>query len=320
MSKDISPQNDESILIIGAGELGMAIIDAFVEHPLRASHEISILLRKSEDSKKRAQVDKLSSLGFSIVYGDIASDSEEKLATSFRQFHTIIGAMGMNNAPGTQLEIARAVLRAEVQRYFPWQFGLDYDAIGRGSAQDLFTEQLDVRALLRQQEKTAWVIVSTGIFMSFLFENSFGVVNVEQKTVRALGGWNNRVTVTAVKDIGRVVAEIVLAAPEVKDEVVFVAGDTISYEELADMVEQALGTKIDRIEWNLESLRGDLATDPTNTMKKYRVVFAEGVGVAWDMAATFNTTRGMHMLDAKSLMSRIKYAGQKDSEELVGDY
>ena len=52
------------------------------------------------------------------------------------------------------------VLEADVKRYFPWQFGVDYDVIGRGSAQDLFDEQLDVRDLLRSQNRMEWVIVS----------------------------------------------------------------------------------------------------------------------------------------------------------------
>jgi len=68
--------------------------------------------------------------------------------------------------------LARAVLDAGVRRYVPWQFGVDYDVIGRGSAQDLFDEQLDVRDALRSQSGTEWVIISTGMFTSFLFEPS----------------------------------------------------------------------------------------------------------------------------------------------------
>jgi hypothetical protein len=43
------------------------------------------------------------------------------------------------------------MLSAGVKRYLPWQFGVDYDVIGRGSAQTLFDEQFDVRDLLRGQ-------------------------------------------------------------------------------------------------------------------------------------------------------------------------
>jgi hypothetical protein len=35
------------------------------------------------------------------------------------------------------------------------------------------------------------VIVSTGLFTSFLFEEQFGVVEWEKGIVRALGDWDN---------------------------------------------------------------------------------------------------------------------------------
>lgn len=50
------------------------------------------------------------------------------------------------------------------------------------------------------------------MFMSFSFEALFGVVSGDRGTVRALGIWENEVTVTAPGDIGVVVAEVVWAA------------------------------------------------------------------------------------------------------------
>ena len=89
------------------------------------------------------------------------------------------------------MKIAKSVLQAKVKRYFPWHFGFDYDVVWRGSVQDLWSEQLDVRELLRAQRGTEWV-VSTGLLMSFLFERDFGIVNVSggerEGIVRALGG------------------------------------------------------------------------------------------------------------------------------------
>jgi NmrA-like family len=79
----------------------------------------------------------------------------------FKDLHTVIGCTGFVAGRSIQLELARAALDSGVRRYFPWQFGVDYDAIGRGSAQDLFDVQLDVRDLLRSQDRLEWVIVST---------------------------------------------------------------------------------------------------------------------------------------------------------------
>lgn len=55
---------------------------------------------------------------------------------------------------------------------------MNYDVVGKGSGQPVWDEQYDVRTLLREQNVTEWVIVSTGIFTSFLFEPAFDVVNL----------------------------------------------------------------------------------------------------------------------------------------------
>ncbi|KAL9123140.1 MAG: hypothetical protein Q9187_000306 [Circinaria calcarea] len=290
----------QSVLVLGAGELGTAVLHGLTNHSHRRLATITVLLRPttiaSSDPLKKEQISELQSLGIIILSGDVANDSESELATLFKSFDTIIGCTGMTSGPGTQTKIARAVLSAGVKRYIPWQFGVDYDAIGRGSAQDLFTEQLDVRDLLRAQTATNWVIVSTGMFLSFLFEPLFGVVDAERTLVRALGSWQNRVTVTTPEDIGRVTAEVVFAVPEIENEVVFTAGDTVTYDYLADAMERVLGRKVERREWSLEQLREELRTDPGDKLKKYRVVFAEGKGVAWDMQRSLNWKRGIEMV------------------------
>lgn len=293
------------VLVLGAGELGTAVLKAFAAHPQRGS--ITVLLRAntttSSDPAKVALIRELGGLGISVTSGDIASLSEQELAKAFSPFDTVIGCTGMFYGAGTQLKIARAVLAANVRRYIPWQFGADYDAIGRDSSQDLFTEQLDVRELLRGQQQTGWVIVSTGMFTSFLFEPSFGAVSADRTTVRALGDWANEVTVTTPGDIGRVVAEIMWAAPEVQG-VVFTAGETVSYRRLAEILERAWGTEVGREEWSVEMLKGELAQDPGNGMKKYRVVFAEGKGVAWSEDETFNKERGLKMQGVEEWVRR----------------
>jgi hypothetical protein len=129
---------------------------------------------------------------------------------------------------------------------------VDYDVIGRNSAQGLFDIQLDVRDLLRRQEKTEWVIVSTGMFTSFLFEKTFGVVDLDQPAVRALGDWDNSATVTTAEDIGALTVDIVFARqPRFKNEVAYTAGDTVSYGQLAEIVQRVLGTTVAREEWSV---------------------------------------------------------------------
>ncbi|KAL2839257.1 hypothetical protein BJY01DRAFT_257780 [Aspergillus pseudoustus] len=289
------PKMAPKILVIGAGELGTQVLHFLAKHPNRKETEISVLLRPSTltstSPTKIAEHETLRSLSITLVPGDIAAATESELSTLFSEYETIVSCTGFAAGPGTQLKLARAVLAARVPRYVPWQFGVDYDIIGRGSAQDLFDEQLDVRALLRSQSETRWVIVSTGMFTSFLFEPWFGVVDFVAPSVMALGGWENRVTVTAVEDIGRFTAEIVLGADSdaaFANKPVRVAGDTISYGELADLVERVTGKKFERTVRTVQSAKEDLKKETGNVLYKYHIVFGEGRGVAWDLEETWN--------------------------------
>ena len=286
-----------SVLVLGAGELGMAVLRPLAGRAAAAGVSIAVLLRPetigTADAAKRADIEELLELGCELVPGDIASASVAELAYRFGRYDTVLSCIGFAAGRGTQLKLAEAALQAKVRRYFPWQFGIDYDVLGRGSPQDLFDEQLDVRDLLRGQDEVEWVIVSNGIFTSFLFEPAFGVVDLAANTVRALGGWNNTVTATTPEDIGRLTTDILFAEPRIANQVIHVAGDTITYGQLADIVGRQLGREIERVLWDVPKLQAELAQDPEDTMKKYRAVFATGPGMAWDMATTFNHRRGI---------------------------
>ena len=290
-----------STLVLGAGELGMAVLRSLARRAIPTpAPALTVLLRPGADSSadrgKQAEFVELHSLGVSFVYSDLATESEASLADIFGRFETVIGCTGFAAGRSIQLKLARAILAGGVERYVPWQFGVDYDAIGRGSAQDLFDEQLDVRDLLRSQQRTEWIIISTGMFTSFLFEPSFGVVDLSNNTVHALGSWETTVTVTTPDDIGALTAEVLFAEPRIAREVVYTAGDTITYRQLADTLDLVLNRKMRRVAWSVAMLKDQLAQDPGNAIRKYRLVFAEGIGVAWPVGGTFNAERGMQLV------------------------
>ncbi|KAL7626004.1 hypothetical protein AAE478_002773 [Parahypoxylon ruwenzoriense] len=303
--------DSSSILIIGAGELGTAVLEALARHPERRGAQLAVLLRpstiESQDPVKKTQHEHLRSLGAALVAADIAHDAVDDLAMVFGRYHTVIACSGFGLPPGTQVKITKAVLQAGVPRYFPWQWGIDYDIVGQGSAQDLFDEQLRVRALLRGQRGTDWVIVSTGVFMSFLFQPAFGVVDLPRRTLRALGAWDAEVSVTEVRDIGAVAAQLAYESPgeEVRSQVVYVAGDTLSYARLADLVQERFGGEWRRELWDEEVLRGRLEQNPADGMAKYASVWAKGEGVAWDKRDTLNERRGIEMMSVERYLREL---------------
>jgi hypothetical protein len=158
----------EGVLVVGAGELGTCVLDALHRQSDRDAELRSLTLmvrRSTSDHAKRRAAD-LAAKDIALVELDVAEASVAELAAVMGRHHTVISCIGMTAGPGTQVKLARAALAGGVPRYFPWQFGMDYDVIGRNSPQDLFDEQLDVRDLLRGQDATRWVIVSTGLFTS----------------------------------------------------------------------------------------------------------------------------------------------------------
>lgn len=291
---------EKSILIVGAGELGTAILSALASHPAKPPHvEFSVLLRPDSitlpNPEKQRSNAELVSLGAKLVPGKFVDDAVSQLSDVFKNYDIIIQAGGYGLPKGTQLKSANAALQAGVPRYFPWQFGVDYEEIGEGSAQDLFDEMLQVRRLLRSQTHTAWTIISTGLFMSYLFLGDFGVVDLEKKTARALGSWDNRVTVTTPHDIGRLTAEMVFVPDGTLNQVVYIGGDTVSYGKLADTLDENFGESFKREEWALPFLKDRLAANPSNLWYKYQCIFGDGKGISWDMARTLNGQRGIAM-------------------------
>lgn len=300
--KSKQPSHRGEVLVIGAGELGGAVVAALSQRD--DAPPVTVLLRPANTPRHAQLRNEIMARGAGIAEADVVTATVAELATVLAQFHTVVSCIGFAAGSGTQRKITEAALAAGVPRYFPWQFGADYDAIGRGSPQDLFDEQLDVRDMLRAQSATEWVIVSTGMFVSFLFEPDFGVVDLTTNTVNALGSWDTEVTVTTAEDIGVLTAEIIQAQPPIANQVVYVAGDTITYRELADIVERTRGAQVIRNEWTVAHLLDELERNPGDSLRKYRAVFALGRGVAWPKAGTFNAIRSIPTTTAEEWASK----------------
>jgi hypothetical protein len=304
MTADTSIPTSRSILIIGAGELGMPVLRNVARRARDVEGaSVSVMLRastvSSEAPDKQRDMAEIRSLGIEFVEGDLVKNTVEELASVFAGYDTVIGCAGITAGIETPMKVAQAALQAKLRRYFPWQFGVDFEVIGRGSPQDIFDSQLDVRELLRSQDETEWVIISTGMFMNYLFEPNVGMVDLSNDTVNALGSLDTAVTVTTPEDIGSLTAEILFAEPRIRNEIVYLAGDTIMYGELADTLEEVLQRPFQRNEWTVPFLLEQLAGDPDNMTSKYRAVFAQGRGVAWDKSQTFNARRGIPVTNVR---------------------
>ncbi|WP_368541993.1 aromatic alcohol reductase [Enterobacter soli] len=291
----------ENVLVLGAGQLGAAVLEFLVPAVTKRHGRVSVIVSPgSRDEQGKLVSDthqKLANAGAEFIAVDVAASTPEALKTHFADVDTVINCMGFVAGAGTQIKITRAVLEAGVSRYFPWQFGVNYDVVGKGSGQPVWDEQYDVRTLLRGQSATEWVIVSTGMFTSFLFEPAFDVVNLANKTVNALGGWDTQVTVTSPADIGRLTTDIYLHQPRIVNDVIFIAGETTSYRKLAETVERVTKQAFTRNVLTLSALQDALRHNPDDPMLSYRAAFARGEGVWWPMHDTWNAQNNLPTQD-----------------------
>ncbi|OYO28006.1 aromatic alcohol reductase [Janthinobacterium sp. PC23-8] len=289
----------KSILVLGAGELGLAVLRQLA--PRVKPGTVTVLVSPQslhEPSAAQQQTaDELNAMNVRMVAFDLAAATEEALSAQLRQFHTVINCTGFVAGPGTQMKLTRAALAAGVLRYFPWQFGVDYDVVGKGSGQPVFDEQHEVRLLLRGQAKTEWVIVSTGMFTSFLFEPATGLVDFDAGIVRGLGSWETQITVTTPEDIGTLTTAILLEEPRIVNRVVYVASDTVSYGQLADIVDSVTGRRFERQLLTPEMLAAACAEHPDDGMARYRLAFSRGDGMWWDKSTTYNAQRAIRTTD-----------------------
>ncbi|KAI4685769.1 uncharacterized protein J4E88_003605 [Alternaria novae-zelandiae] len=308
-----SPQT--TILLLGAGELGTAFLPHLSALP---STHITIGIRSPP------KYTHLHSSNISLAAIDLSSPSPG-LSQIFSAYNILISATGFGADPSSVLKLGEeALLAGKIRKeqgkgelwFFPWQWGVDYDVIGDGEGlMPLFGAQRDVRNLLRrkaEQSNVKWTVVSTGIFMSFLFEQFWGIVDRSKEAegkvvVRCLRDWDHKVTVTDVNDIGRVLARIISGDVEAGDRVLYIAGDTISYGQLADIVKGVSGKQVEQEAWSVEHLKKELDLAPEDGINKYRLVFARD-GVWWEMDRTVNKALSMDMMDvetfARSLFSR----------------
>lgn len=314
LNRQLNPQKlmATNVLVLGAGELGLAVLEALARHPKRNHCAITVALRQatldSAAPDKKRLIQQIRALDVRFEAADVEQASASALAAIFARYDTVVSCTGMGLPAGTQTKLARAALEANAAarvRFVPWQFGMDYDAIGAGSSQDLFDEQLGVRAMLRQQDAADWTIVSTGLFMSFLFAPAFGVVDLAARTVRGLGSWDTRITLTTPEDIGRATAEVVLDPRGIRNQCVYVAGDTLSYAQVGDLLDGRFGTRFRRELWDADELARQMREQPDSAMAKYRDTFAQGRGVAWGQEKTLNRARGMAMTDVKAYLEAM---------------
>lgn len=118
-----SANGKQRILVLGAGELGWAMLRGLAAQASPDEIEIAVLLRPSTADAvapaKRAEVDAIRALGIAIEPADLIAVDVAALAAIFERYDMVIGCVGFAAGRGIQRKLTEAVLAAGVGRYIP---------------------------------------------------------------------------------------------------------------------------------------------------------------------------------------------------------
>jgi hypothetical protein len=87
----------------------------------------------------------------------------------------------------------------------------------------------------------------------------------------------------------------------------------VTYLEVDDKLQAALGQPFSRSAWSERYLLGELARDSHKMMRKYHAAFTQGKDVALDKIGSFNTQRAFPVTEMASWMNAKLISGHTTS-------
>ncbi|KAI5851770.1 hypothetical protein BZA05DRAFT_353332 [Tricharina praecox] len=264
------------IAIAGASSgLGDSISRAVLSNP---DNKLTVLTRGRQPQ--------LTSLGANVMVVDYTS--MPSLTAALSGVHTLISCVW---APGSNLAVTQSLLAAckaaGVKRYAPSEFataGLANKSIA------LYAQKDDVWKLVRESglEYTAFRL---GVFMNYLSAGAPGaeqqalklfpvVVDVKARTATIPGTGEDRVSFTAIEDVGRFVEAACQLEKWGVESTMF--GETWSYKEVVKLAEEVTGETFDVKYLSREEISGRIEEKKDDVMGKFYeevlVAIVDGLG------------------------------------------
>ncbi|STS10573.1 Uncharacterised protein [Ewingella americana] len=113
-------------------------------------------------------------------------------------------------------------------------------------------------------------------------------------------------TLTTPEDIGLLTAAIFFHQPTLANQVVYIAGDTVTYRQITEILSEHYGREFVLQVEEIASLRAKTQATPEDVSAAYSLAFARADGVSWDKAQTFNARHGIVVTDVKGWLAQNK--------------
>lgn len=95
------------------------------------------------------------------------------------------------------------------------------------------------------------------------------------------------------------IARSYFTEPRIRNQLVYTAGDTVTYGQLANILAAVLELTFERVECSVPYLKRELTNDPENPIKKHRAVFLHRGGRCLGCECDVNRQQAINVVDVE---------------------
>ncbi|KAI4596177.1 hypothetical protein KJ359_005684 [Pestalotiopsis sp. 9143b] len=279
----------KNVAVAGPGGLGRHVVDALLE-----SKEFNVtVLSRSAKPELEAKGATVKVVDYRYPSQLIAAlEGVDTLLSFIVDFDEAKGGPSLGALAHRNLLAAAVSPRVDLKRFVPAEYANDATVRSVLSCE---RDKPHFRAYVREfcpARGIEYTLVSNGVLMDFFrprgdrngFPSDGDIVPIDAVTKTALiaGDRADKISFTAARDVARCVVALLKVEAGGWDEYSYVSGDRLTWDEVADRLEGALGSKLQRTYVGLEELRAQAeqarkAGDFTPTMAaELREVFGDG--------------------------------------------
>lgn len=294
-----------NVLVTGAGLVGKAILDALVDPTFNTnlpSAKVTpfLLVRPASlaDTTKRAAVDQYAAKGVVIVEGDVEDVAGMTRVLQVNAIHTVVCVVGYPHG-ALHYPLIEACKAAGVRHFLPSDYTIDIDAVPASSAiYDTFAQPKQAVHTAIRQSGMEWTFIATGVFVEGALLFPILGVDLANRTVTAPVSFDTVVTLTAVREIGRLTAAAIVD-PEARNKQLY-TGRQYTFEQVAEAVEQVTGERVVRRVRSVEKMQAAIEQQPMDVITRMALTQVQQAGsTTWPDSQTYRDGQ----IDYPSLLS-----------------
>lgn len=297
------------VLLIGIGGVGSlagALADGLLQEKYRGQLTLTVLSRPDTAETKKATIESLVARGATVRH---AAVTLADLTVALREQDVVVSSLG---TPGclyqrTYIDAAKA---AGVKWFIPSEWGFDYAHMEKGGQVGLIADvKIDDLAAIKAHGMD-WTSISTGAFSEYALSPVLGVIPAAHTIVFPASG-KAAVTQTSLGDVGVIVADAIVTGRG-RNQNIYTATDTFTYEQYADLIEKVTGQTWKRVVRTQEESLAAAKDKPFPIVEAFELLIGSPTSgvlpnplAAWPREQTYNHQYGIKTSSTEDIIRRV---------------